>query len=149
MRRPWPTGGGGCHAKNKQTIKTQRKVFSSLSLALKRRIKSQLPFAGIIRSSPYSPRWQDKCKCRQTLCATTLTIIVSCLYLSSRLRFLLYRLADINGQNSLSASNPRYCDSASDKISYPGLDRHIYSPIIFPVQSNGKCGLAIRLVFWE
>jgi len=35
--------------------------------------------------------------------------------------FSLYRLADINTQNSLSASNPRYCDSASGKISYPGL----------------------------
>ena len=29
-------------------------------LTFKRRIKSQLPFAGIIRSSPYSPRFQDK-----------------------------------------------------------------------------------------
>ena len=26
----------------------------------KRRIKSHLPFAGIIKSSPYSLRWQDK-----------------------------------------------------------------------------------------
>ena len=32
---------------------------SSLSLTFKRRIKSHLPFAGIIRSSPYSPRFQD------------------------------------------------------------------------------------------
>jgi len=29
-------------------------------LNFKRRIKSHLPFAGIIRSSPYSPRFQDK-----------------------------------------------------------------------------------------
>ena len=28
-------------------------------LTFKRRIKSHLPFAGIIRSSPYSPRFQD------------------------------------------------------------------------------------------
>ena len=31
-----------------------------LGLNFKRRIKSHLPFAGIIRSSPYSPRFQDK-----------------------------------------------------------------------------------------
>ena len=30
------------------------------SLTFKRRIKSRLPFADIIRSSPYSPRFQDK-----------------------------------------------------------------------------------------
>ena len=30
-----------------------------LQLTFKRRIKSHLPFAGIIRSSPYSPRFQD------------------------------------------------------------------------------------------
>ena len=30
------------------------------NLNFKRRIKSHLPFAGIIRSSPYSPRFQDK-----------------------------------------------------------------------------------------
>jgi len=29
------------------------------ALTFKRRIKSHLPFAGIIRSSPYSPRFQD------------------------------------------------------------------------------------------
>ena len=29
-------------------------------LTFKRRIKSHLPFADIIRSSPYSPRFQDK-----------------------------------------------------------------------------------------
>jgi len=29
------------------------------TLTFKRRIKSNLPFAGIIRSSPYSPRFQD------------------------------------------------------------------------------------------
>ena len=32
---------------------------SSICLTFKRRIKSHLPFAGIIRSSPYSPRFQD------------------------------------------------------------------------------------------
>ena len=31
-----------------------------LHLTFKRRIKSRLPFAGIIRSSPYSPRFQYK-----------------------------------------------------------------------------------------
>jgi len=30
------------------------------TLTFKRRIKSHLPFAGIIRSSPYSTRFQDK-----------------------------------------------------------------------------------------
>jgi len=29
-------------------------------LTFKRRIKSHLPSAGMIRSSPYSPRFQDK-----------------------------------------------------------------------------------------
>jgi hypothetical protein len=33
--------------------------FPSLMLIFKRRIKSHLPFAGTIRSSPYSPRFQD------------------------------------------------------------------------------------------
>ena len=32
----------------------------SASLTFKRRIKSHLPFAGIIRRSPYSPHFQDK-----------------------------------------------------------------------------------------
>ena len=31
-----------------------------VSLTLRHRIKSRLPFAGIIRSSPYSPSFQDK-----------------------------------------------------------------------------------------
>ena len=30
------------------------------TLTFKRQIKTHLPFAGIIRSSPYSPRFQDK-----------------------------------------------------------------------------------------
>jgi len=30
------------------------------TLTFKRRIKSRLPFAGIIRISPYSPRFQHK-----------------------------------------------------------------------------------------
>ena len=30
------------------------------ALTFKRRIKPRLPFAGIIRSSPYSPHFQDK-----------------------------------------------------------------------------------------
>ena len=33
---------------------------SFFTSTFKRRIKSHLPFAGIIRSSPYSPRFQDK-----------------------------------------------------------------------------------------
>ena len=32
----------------------------NIGLTFKRRIKSHLPSAGIIRSSPYSPRFQDK-----------------------------------------------------------------------------------------
>ena len=49
-----------------QTDTDVRKVPQSFetqgtpSLTFKRRIKSRLPFAGIIRSSPYSPRFQDK-----------------------------------------------------------------------------------------
>ena len=41
---------------------THNKTIKKLNIALnfKRRIKSHLPFAGIIRSSPYSPRFQDK-----------------------------------------------------------------------------------------
>ena len=35
-------------------------IHTSYKLTFKRRIKSHLPFAGIIRSSPYSPRFQDK-----------------------------------------------------------------------------------------
>ena len=35
-------------------------LFSCQPLTFKRRFKSRLPFAGIIRSSPYSPRFQDK-----------------------------------------------------------------------------------------
>ena len=35
-----------------------------ISLTFKHRIKSHLPFAGIIRSSPYSPRFQDRGKQR-------------------------------------------------------------------------------------
>ena len=34
-------------------------------LTFKRRIKSRLPFAGIIRSSPYLPRFQDKGQIRE------------------------------------------------------------------------------------
>ena len=33
--------------------------LKSLKLTFKRRIKSHLQFAGIIRSSPYSPRFQE------------------------------------------------------------------------------------------
>ena len=36
------------------------KRAQNISLTFKRRIKSRLPFAGIIRSSPYSTRFQDK-----------------------------------------------------------------------------------------
>ena len=35
-------------------------VERGIILTFERRIKSHLPFAGIIRSSPYSPRFQDK-----------------------------------------------------------------------------------------
>jgi len=34
--------------------------MSKVKLTFKRRIKSYLSFAGIIRSSPYSARFQDK-----------------------------------------------------------------------------------------
>ena len=34
--------------------------LSFCALTFKRQIKSRLPFAGIIRSSPYAPRFQDK-----------------------------------------------------------------------------------------
>ena len=39
-------------------------VWNSLLLTFKLRIKSHLPFAGIIRSSPYSPRFQIRVKLR-------------------------------------------------------------------------------------
>ena len=35
-------------------------ISFNIYLTFKRRIKSHLPFAGIIRSSPYSLRFQDK-----------------------------------------------------------------------------------------
>ena len=35
-------------------------LVAALNITYKRRIKSHLPFAGIIRSSPYSPRFQGK-----------------------------------------------------------------------------------------
>ena len=35
-------------------------LLEKTCLIFKRRIKSRLPFAGIIRSSPYSTRFQDK-----------------------------------------------------------------------------------------
>jgi len=35
-------------------------IPTGLELTFKRLIKSRLPFAGIISSSPYSPRFQDK-----------------------------------------------------------------------------------------
>ena len=37
-----------------------RNLLPELLLTFRRRIKSRLPFAGIIRSSPYSTRFQDK-----------------------------------------------------------------------------------------
>jgi len=38
-----------------------KKIFNNSSdyKHFKRRLKSHLPFTDIIRSSPYSPRWQD------------------------------------------------------------------------------------------
>ena len=38
--------------------------YRRVTLTFKRRIKSHLPFADIIRSSPYSPRFQDRVKLR-------------------------------------------------------------------------------------
>jgi len=35
-------------------------VFVTIILTFRRRIKSRLPFAGIIRRLPYSTRFQDK-----------------------------------------------------------------------------------------
>ena len=44
----------------KWTKDTQNVTIYKLTvLTFKQRIKSHLPFAGIIRSSPYSPRFQD------------------------------------------------------------------------------------------
>ena len=37
----------------------QTPIHFKQALTFKRRIKSHLPFAGIIRSAPYSPRFQD------------------------------------------------------------------------------------------
>ena len=44
--------------RSKLVYKFRLKEFKC-KLTFKRRIKSHLPFAGIIRSSPYSPRFQD------------------------------------------------------------------------------------------
>ena len=49
--RPYPQP----HESNQQP----HTYFLKRILTFKRRIKSHLPFAGIIRSSPYSPRFQD------------------------------------------------------------------------------------------
>ena len=40
--------------------KKKKKIYAFVFLIFKRRIKSRLPFAGIIRRLPYSPRFQDK-----------------------------------------------------------------------------------------
>jgi hypothetical protein len=40
--------------------RTNYRIKCVLNLNFKRRIKSHLPFAGIIMSSPYSPRFWDK-----------------------------------------------------------------------------------------
>ena len=40
-------------------VRQGRILLPTTFLTFKRRIKSHLPFAGIIRSSPYSPRFQD------------------------------------------------------------------------------------------
>ena len=42
-----------------ETRRRLSRQHEHLRLTFKRRIKSHLPFAGIIRSSPYSPRFQD------------------------------------------------------------------------------------------
>ena len=51
--------------RKKRNYRTPAKLLidfcrSGGELTFKRRIKSRLPFAGIIRSSPYSTRFQDK-----------------------------------------------------------------------------------------
>jgi hypothetical protein len=48
-----------CHVTD-YTCFCSRMESNNVCLTFKRRIKSHLPFAGIIRSSPYSPRFQDK-----------------------------------------------------------------------------------------
>jgi len=44
----------------RQLTTSEKGGQSQQQLTFKRRIKSRLPFAGIIRSSLYSPRFQDK-----------------------------------------------------------------------------------------
>ena len=51
------SGAGQCVTNGSDEKDTQG--FGGETLTFKRRIKSHLPFAGIIRSSPYSPRFQD------------------------------------------------------------------------------------------
>jgi len=43
-----------------QTHNSDFSLMENRQLTLRRRIKSHLLFAGIIRSSPFSPRWQGK-----------------------------------------------------------------------------------------
>jgi hypothetical protein len=71
---------------------------------------------------------------RRKICNNKAIVVVKTQYSQPSLAvfsfcdFLLQPLADINTENSLSASNPHYCDSVSDKISYPELVRNFYSP---------------------
>ena len=63
------TGITICNVKGKGKVKVKVKIVFDIhmsvhrkyntNLTFKRRIKSHLPFAGIIRNSPYSPRFQD------------------------------------------------------------------------------------------
>jgi len=52
--RIWPRG------EDKHNLAVNSVTEDVATLTFKRRIKFHLPFAGIIKSSPYSPRFQDK-----------------------------------------------------------------------------------------
>ena len=51
---------GGVSTYVREMLAIGRRGYTGRDLTFKRRIKSHLPFAGIIRSSPYSPGFQDK-----------------------------------------------------------------------------------------
>ena len=55
-----PTNAASCSRRALTSTTQLQKPQISKLLTFKRRIKSHLPSAGIIRSSPYSPRFQDK-----------------------------------------------------------------------------------------
>lgn len=63
--------------------------------------------------------------------------------------FPLLRLADINTQHSLSASNPRCCVSLSDKTLYPGTVRNLYLPAKIIIFLPSHCSLrSLSFVGW-